>query len=385
MKSWSMERRRARFICTAWFFYVVFIAMIASLLNQDNFLNKNDDAYFHHGFIEDLHSIPSLARWDSIWYFEIAKEGYTGQLPDDKYTAGFYPLYSAAMRVAHEVTTLDYFICGILLSMLFLLGFLICFDLYLRQILGYQEREADAALLLFLAFPTTFICITAYASSLFCLLAVAAFLCLKLKRIGLATLFAFLLGLTHMHSLTVLVGICYLAWRTRNKKYWIPAAGVFVANVALMLYFHFQFGDALAYLHAKKYFSSGLNGPIAFLMHMPELTSQLIATPNIPTFIRMCTLSIFVLVAATLVEALRAQAKRQPFEIAYVASMCLIQIATGMTWGFARFALNLFPIFGWWAVRLSRQQVWLASAIGFSAFLQMLHLYHWITAVPPAP
>ena len=105
---------------------------------------------------------PPLARWDSFWYYNIARYGYAGDFEESQYSGGFLPLYPWAMRVVHRLTGMELFTAGLWISRLSLLAALLLLGTYARQLpVGGSPQHVAAA---YLAFPSAFILVSASAA-----------------------------------------------------------------------------------------------------------------------------------------------------------------------------------------------------------------------------
>ncbi len=178
--------------------------------------------YYLHGFVETIEGAPPLARWDSLWYYGLATEGYTGHGRDSRLTPGFLPLYPLLMRIVGDVGGCGYFTAGVWVSRLALLAVVLLLPIYVRQ------REGPAvpgwpSVVTLLAFPTAYILPAVYSEALFLALALAAFVLARRGSHGWAALAAFGAGLTRIHGLALVPALAVLGleqWRRGG-----PAAG----------------------------------------------------------------------------------------------------------------------------------------------------------------
>lgn len=115
-------------------------------------------------------------RWDSLWYMEIAKNGY-GFKPDTPSTTSFFPLYPMCMRLVHHYAKLPHdagwALSGIIVSNLALIAALCYLVLLIR--LDFDETIASRAVFYMSIFPVTLFLSAVYTESLFLLIVVAAF------------------------------------------------------------------------------------------------------------------------------------------------------------------------------------------------------------------
>jgi hypothetical protein len=75
------ERWKARGAALVlWIAYLGTVELLAHTVRRDRGQHPNPSigSYFH-GFIDKLAVAPPLARWDSIWFYGVAKEGVAVQ------------------------------------------------------------------------------------------------------------------------------------------------------------------------------------------------------------------------------------------------------------------------------------------------------------------
>jgi Mannosyltransferase (PIG-V) len=115
-------------------------------------------------------------RWDSLWYIEIAKNGY-GFKPDSPSTTAFFPLYPICMRLVHRYIKLPndagWALSGIMVSNLALVAALCYLVLLIRR--DFDETIAARTVLYLSIFPATLFLSAVYTESLFLLVVVSAF------------------------------------------------------------------------------------------------------------------------------------------------------------------------------------------------------------------
>jgi Gpi18-like mannosyltransferase len=116
------------------------------------------------------------ARWDALWYLDIAKHGYWF-VPGKRSSVAFFPLYPYLIRGVHRLIPLPrdagWLLIGIAVSNASLLVALVYFYKLVR--LDYDGRTAARAVLYLCVFPTTLFLSAVYSDSLFLALVVGAF------------------------------------------------------------------------------------------------------------------------------------------------------------------------------------------------------------------
>ena len=136
------------------------------------------------------------ARWDSVWYLEIAQYGY--DLPD---RAAFFPLYPAVVALAAPLTTplLAGLVvsCGCAIGGMYLLHRLVELD--------FGAETARAVILIVAWFPSAVVLSAVYSEGLFLLLSVGALYAARLGRWPLAGLAAGLAAATRSSGVLLML------------------------------------------------------------------------------------------------------------------------------------------------------------------------------------
>jgi hypothetical protein len=146
---------------------------------------------------------PPLARYDAGWYRRIALEGYGRSVPSPGTPSEhvFFPLYPALVAGVSRLLNADPFAAGMAVS---LAALAIASILFVAE--GTRRRDETSAihaLAFLLLFPTAFFLASAYAESLFLLLALLAFDAVRRRAWVAAACFGFLAGLTRLPALAL--------------------------------------------------------------------------------------------------------------------------------------------------------------------------------------
>jgi hypothetical protein len=207
-----------------------------------------------HGYWYDL-----WANWDGAWFAQIAHHGYASGAG----TPAFYPLYPAALAVLGRVFAGQYVFAGIVIA---LACAAVSFVL-LRRLTALElgEDVASRATLVLAIFPLSFFLQAVYSESLFLLLAIATFYFARTERWALGAAALALSFLTRPTAIALWIGALILAWRSplrRRALVWIIPTPLAFAAFPILL--KWQTGDALAFIHAEKYWHRSFSalGPL---------------------------------------------------------------------------------------------------------------------------
>ena len=186
----------------------------------------------------------AFARWDSGWYFSIARYGYEW-LQDGRSNIAFFPLYPLLMRylgLALGGGRFRIYLAGILISWVaFALAMVL---LYRLARLDLSEQEAARAVTYAAVFPFAFIFGLVYPESLFLLLSVAAFYGFRTRRWWLAGLAGAAVTATRANGLFMLPALAVVAWqqtRGDGAARWRAAAALAASCTGIGAYCAFVY------------------------------------------------------------------------------------------------------------------------------------------------
>ena len=168
---------------------IVALVAILATRNPDSVESQNDIPRFTHPFggwpLEGLLDglLAPLARWDAVWYLQIAHDGYVGgePLPEEQ-RAVFFPLYPLAIRTVAGFTESPgaSLIAAYVVS---LAAFLVALYLFYRLVdLELGPEIARVAVLLLSLSPWALFFSAPYTESLFLLTSVGAFYAARTGR-----------------------------------------------------------------------------------------------------------------------------------------------------------------------------------------------------------
>lgn len=206
----------------------------------------------HPSFIHAL--LPAWNRWDTVWYTDIAQQGYDWKKSVGTGPAAFFPLFPLLIHVGILVTHRSALSVAMAVSNLCFLGAL-C---YLYRLAAWEtDREVAARTILYVAvFPTALFFFAGYTESLFLLLTVASFYHLRRRDWLLAGVFGGLAAATRVTGILLVFPFVYDYARSKNfsaREMLSPGlAGVILVPcglLAFMAYLQVTVGDALAFDH----------------------------------------------------------------------------------------------------------------------------------------
>ena len=349
--------------------------------------------------------IDGLVRWDSGFYLDIARMGYTG-FPTPSATV-FLPVYPALVWLASQLTG-ELVVAGLLVSNLaFLaaLGFLYAFAR-----LEYDEDTASRAVFYLAASPTAFFCSAYYTESSFLLFVLAAFYFARKQNWLLAGLSGMLAAVTRNTGILIAP---YLAlegfWLNGGKwlaapfgwhaqwalfKYslltWIKtwrallAAALSTVGLAVyMLYLKVTFNDPLAFIYQHTNWQRNFS-----LNFMRLLYHDLRRMVNIQgdlwagSMLDINALQDVVAAALFGILVLLVLWKMRPSLAFYTLATFAMPLLTGRFYSMRRFVLMLIPCF--LLLALCGKRPWVDRLIliiflPLQAYLAILFA-HWIFA-----
>jgi hypothetical protein len=332
------------------------------------------------------------ARWDSVWYLQVAHDGYGA----DPARPAFFPLYPLLLRALGSDV-----VAGIALS-------LACFavaSVFLHRLTEIELGAAAAgpAVMALALFPGSLYFSMVYSEALFLALSVGAVYCARTGRWAWAGALAGLAAATRSAGLVLIVPLALL-WRAHSRRardaMWLALvpAGVagFCAGLALAGH------DALAPFHAQDDWYRSFAGPFAGAWDGSvaawDGARQLLSGSRVPVYFTRAggdpftvawhNLSLFVFLVPIVPVCIGVARRLEPAYVAYLVTA----LALPLSWpvgpqplmSLPRFEAVLFPAFMWlgsWIARGSPARgrvVYVVFGAGLATFSAFVATWHWV-------
>jgi hypothetical protein len=324
---------------TVWWSYpvVVFafsrvVVMIAAVLGQ-MWLKIPDNPALYRTHPE-FPLLDAAARWDSAFYLEIARHGYSLTVGEPSSVA-FFPLYPLLLKVG-AVFIGDLVLTGTLLSQLFLLIAIVVFHRFTLDHL--DEATAKRATLLLCVFPTSFFFSAVYTESLYLLCAVSSFAAARRGQWAWAGFAALLAGGTRVVGAVLCLALLleYLRARPRAPWGWVWAIVPLLAPLSFSLFLARVYGDPIAFWSVQSSFGRTGFDPLDAIWRDLEPLFRGVFAWNVP--LDLGSLLFVLLLTPTVYRRLGAG------YAVFAAFSVLIPLLSG-TGSLSRYALVAFPAF----------------------------------------
>jgi Gpi18-like mannosyltransferase len=153
-------------------------------------------------------------QWDSIWFLDIAKDGYRS-IPDNSHAA-FFPVYPGLIRLFTPVFLGNSWLAALFLANASLLAALVL----LYRLTDQEFGKAAAARTVFylVAFPAGFFLTAAYNEGLFIALIVSAVYCMRRGHWWLACVLGAVASGTRSAGIVLVVPFCFEYLRQHGRR-----------------------------------------------------------------------------------------------------------------------------------------------------------------------
>lgn len=280
------------------------------------------------------HFVDAHLRWDSVWYLDIARNGYIYKGEGQLSNIVFFPLYPALIALFGLVFGLP--LAGWLISVAALFGAVLLLTKYVHE--HHPKLDPLDVVFFLLIFPTAFFLNAVYTESLFLLVTVAAFYFALKRKFWLAGLLGAAAALTRVTGVLLIVPflIEYLVAMKKEKKKlgWdILGLGLIPAGtVSFLLYHWITFGSPFLFFDVQASWGRGF-----------EVTSKHFLTLTLPATVNLW-LDVSFIVFAIVATVFVWRRLRVSYAV-YMILGILVPLSTGTMMSIGRYLLVLFPIF----------------------------------------
>ena len=283
--------------------------------------------------------IDMWGRWDTGWYLQIIRDGYTATAGPESATA-FFPLYPYLVGALYRLLgspewPVALLAVGVVVSNVCFLAALVLMHRLMRLKTG-DTAAADRVVLYLCVAPLSLVFSAFYSESLFLLLTVGAFYAAERGRWGWVAVAVALAAMTRATGVLLALPLWFIWWRqwlrdaARGRDALAPLAGI-LGLLAFMLILWRVVGDPLAFMRAGAAWGSRTAWPW-----------QAFTSPFIQTTIHSLNIGLTLLTIALSLAAWR-------FGLAYVAwgLVCAVGplVLKGNLGSMSRYVVVAFPAF----------------------------------------
>lgn len=281
-------------------------------------------------------------HWDAKSYISIAYNGYAS-VGERRFDIAFFPFYPFLVSVLTFVTG-DAVLSGVIISGVASVLFAVL--LHKLVSLDYPEKIAMSAVWFLFIFPTSYFLHIPYTESVFLMLVVGSFYCVRRQKWLLAGLLGCLACATRVNGLILCLALpfeIWLLWK-ENKKFdvkWFWLGLIPIGFVAYLILNYAVMGNPLAFLeiqkeHWQKYLTFpwvGIWEKIKGVYYQPK------PTPKMEGFVELIfvALGLFASIAGW-------RYLRNSYRVWMIASLLLF-VSTSFVLSVPRYTLTMFPLF----------------------------------------
>ncbi len=293
-------------------------------------------------FTEGPSWLKVFLRWDSGWYVSIIQKGYTWadctvpQVRCAQASISFLPGYPSLVRAGMWTGLSLPTVSFILTHGALLLGIWGVSE-FVRLKRG-DEPEAQRAAISMLVFPSAFFLSAGYAESLFMAAGTWGLVWLYQGRLLPAACALAFGALTRSQGMLLLGAVCVVLLARREWKVLALIGGVgSLAVGGFLLWQHQSFGDALAFVHARRGWGVfDLSPAESVLRYWRRTVSGELGWVGWLDFAS---------IGALLMSGLLAWRRLGPIEGLFCLLVLAAPLSSGQVWGMTRIVLCAFPMF----------------------------------------
>ena len=333
-----------------------------------------------------------LAKWDALWYLEIARNGYSNPR-----THGFFPLYPMVVRAVAGFSSSP----GALVVASYVVA-LAAFAgaLYLLHRLVELELGTDAAsrtVWLIALFPAAFVFGAPYPESLFLLLSVGAFYAARTERWAVAGVLALLASATRSAGVVLIVPLAlFYLYGPRGREHrrtvahpfsrrfplrrdalWLALAPVGLA--AFVAYLGLAYGDSFAPAGQRGAHGTLADGSVyAVVTKAIAGVGDVVAAPHAADLRPVQAIGALGLLALAIIATVGAFRRLPVAYGAYAAVVLALIVSRGAVVALPRYVAVVFPLFMWGAVAAEARRI-TSTVLAVSAALLGVFTYQFAT------
>lgn len=354
------------------FFTWVLVINIFALLSNNRVNLKPDTAYSwivpEYTFQVQTWDVLSLHnRWDSFWFLDIVKNGYSykeGQLSN----IPFFPLYPSTVGLTSFLLHLNPLFVGWVITLT--TSLLACIFLYKLVKTYHKDADPIQSVILLLIFPTAIFLNSIFSESMFLLFSILVFYYTLKKNFLLASIFGFFAALTRFTGILLFVPVVieYILTYKKNALN-IKSLQLLLIPLGTFLFFLFHkiaFGDFFLYLKVQALWGRDFFNNISNFYFGTN--------PAIVNFIFDVSFLIFGVIASIYV----IKKVRLSYGI-YMLLSILVATGSGSLMSIGRYVLTLFPVFilGGMIKDKYKQQLWIILSVLLAGLYTLLFISHY--------
>ncbi|MFH1403831.1 MAG: glycosyltransferase family 39 protein [Candidatus Altiarchaeota archaeon] len=304
--------------------------------------------------------------WDSKWYLDIAKNGYSLAVRDrfGSVNVAFFPFYSTLIKLLERLVG-DYFISGLIISNICLI--IACIFLYKLSRLDYDEETALNSVKYLFLFPTAFIYSGVFTESTYLALVLTCMYYARREKWVIVGVLGYFTALTKAFGVLIILPLLYeyfksigFDWRKIRKNILLMA--LIPLGLSTLMYYHHQtFDKPIVFMEVQSTWGRHLANPLTTLA--AELKSK-DEVRRFESYFWIATMLILI-----------SFWRKIRFSYLILSMYTLVgPLITGTVWSMPRFALVVFPMYMIFAIisRGRRMEAILATSMLLQGFLMGL-------------
>jgi hypothetical protein len=292
--------------------------------------------------MEGPRPLEAFLRWDSGWYVRIIRDGYAYAdckapgVPCPQASIAFLPGYPMAVRGVMK------FGLGLPLASFLVTHLALVLALWalieLSKHKGLDEHASKRAAVAMLAFPSGIFLSAGYAEVVFLALAFWGLLFLERGQFVQAAVLLALGALTRSQGMLLVAAVAGGLLLKRDWRAFFAVSAATGLLVGAYLYWqHTTWGDALAFMHARRGWGFLGQPPLDLLREYWNRTVS--GQLHLEGWLDFASIPFLA------VMAIVAWRKLGPMYGAYCAALLAVPMASGQVWALSRIALCAFPAF----------------------------------------